>query len=225
MEISQELDAAICNALQKLGQEKPSTKESPAWKFLNSPFFLSFVAGGFLSVTSLLVTNTLEDRKQQRQQQLSQFDSKTTTLKKFSDGMIRYVDYSLGMMHRAAWLYKQSRESANADESNSSETDDDKPVLTFRDGRSFHETRDYYERQRELARDMEYGTSICVYTKAVYADSSESVAVLKKLEASLRIYEDTWEVAELNKQKAEILKLTAEAADAMSAHLQTLSSR
>ena len=205
--ISDEVEALI----EHSGDTQKVSRSKGLISFINSPFFLSFVAGGFLTLSSLLVTNTLETRREMREVRLSALAAKKEAVKEFADGIMLYLDQSIGIRYREIWLYSHQGSS-------------ERESLIYADGRDFDATREMYEAQRIAAQDMRYGFAICMYTKAVFIDSPAVVDSLDRLERSFDTYATTWSRDVLEEEKFKILDLVREASLDMSHHIKEVSS-
>ncbi len=145
-------------------------------RFINSPFFLTVIAGIILTIVSGFMTNKITRAAEERQLFHTKLNTKIVTMNKFSGGIVRFLESSFDMRKREIWL------ALNQNNRN-------EPSLTYPDGRNFIETRNFYEKQLSEYLKVPHADALCVHAKAVFSNSDEKlIAAIDELDTTLDNY-------------------------------------
>jgi len=171
-------------------------------KFVNSPFFLTFIAGLFIAFFSSYLSDKFACDKERRQFFNTNLNLKISTMEKFARDTVIYLQSSYGMRKRQIWLKLNQKNKKN-------------PFLEYPDGRNFEKTRNFYEKQKTEFNKLTPPDAICAYAKAVFSDAdkelSSSISTLDEIfdgyitTYDYKILKDYFKKA--NTQYQEVIKL------------------
>jgi hypothetical protein len=132
-----------------------NTVKDKLCKFFNSPFFITFCGGAIVTLLTIFIPPIISENiskinkqvKFNRQLQTQQIKIMT----EFADGISRWLSYSKTVKKRIMWL-----------------KDKDAKEKEFPDGRSFIETRDFYEKELDQLRKLKDPNATCAEAKAIF---------------------------------------------------------
>jgi len=131
-------------------------------KFINSPFFLTFITGLFIAFFSSCLSDKFAQDKEKRELFNTNLNLKISTMEKFARVTAIYLQSSYGMRKRQIWLKKNQKNRKD-------------PSLEYSDGRNFEKTRNFYEKQKAEFNKLIPADAICAYAMAVFSDADNKV--------------------------------------------------
>lgn len=150
-------------------------------KFVNSPFFITLLGGGFLAVATAVVESSLSASLQQREMKIHEVASKRDMVEKFGEGIVRFLQISYEMRQREMWLRAYQNQPVS-----------ELKKLRWSDGRDFFETRDRYESLKSELDKASNPDALCAVASVVFGDSSQIREELRSLDVIMDEYVESW---------------------------------
>lgn len=166
---NQDLEKEAIRVLSQISFDESKPK---FLSFINSAFFVTVIGGLIIGLFTILVQAKIARTNRELQENQESYRLKYKLLTEFSDGITSCLQYSYGMRKREIWLMKVSRlDKAKRDKA------------VYGDTRSFVETRNYYEKQRDKYNKLRHPDSLCAQVGAIYfsEDVLNAVAELDKI--------------------------------------------
>lgn len=159
----------LVTAATEVLRTKPAEKH-PVWAFFNSSFFLTFLGGMIIAFAGVILQNKYSEAAAAAQRQQLELSAKREFLKEFTESVTYGVEYAVSMRLRELWLRKH-------------QNDADRDQIRYGDGRSYSETRDYWEVTRERLFKQRTPLALCHTGMALFrappaVDSLRTIAGL-----------------------------------------------
>lgn len=154
---------------------KTPTKEESSFRImsvLNSPFFVIFLGGFIIAITTILIQTRIQSYQKTTQTEKETRNRKYAMIAHFSEGIGKCLQLSFGMRKRELWLGQNQNDPQN---------------ISYPDRRNFIETRNYYEKQREFFNKLVNPDALCGQSRLLFR-RDETVKAIDTLDSILDNY-------------------------------------
>ncbi len=134
-----EIEKRLVQLLDGLTKEKPpvQSRGKRVLAFLNTPFFLTFLGGIIIMSLTFFVEARIAHNARESENRTALLEQRKSTVSAFADVASRSLSIAYEMLQRKIWLSQHQGPTVET------------ASLSFVDGRTFNETRNLYESQKQ----------------------------------------------------------------------------
>jgi hypothetical protein len=166
--MDQELRDTFVSAVKTL-RDQPATKRGRVGEILNAPFTVTILGGALLAAVSGLVTSWNAHNEKDRQFALERLRQKQAFVETFNTKIERYFEFTFGLRKREIFLHDF-------------QSSPDRERIRYPDGRSFAETREQWEKDKQYWLDHSVDSaSGVIYTGKILFTTPDVRAKLDNL--------------------------------------------
>lgn len=161
------------------GNNTPTKEESSfrIMSVLNSPFCVTFLGGFIIAIVTIVIQIRIQSYQKKTDIEKETRDRQYAMIAHFSEGIGKYLQLSLGMLKREFWLGQNQNNPQN-------------DTISYPDKRNFIETRNYYEKQREIFNKLVNPDALCGQARLLFR-RNETVKAIDTLDSLLDNYVKT----------------------------------
>lgn len=206
--MDEDLKNHLIAALERL---KPERAAEGFWakisSFANSPFVLTVIGGLLLATISGVITQCSAHNTRERELAVERLKTKQSFVQTFSSKLERYFELTLSLRKREIFL-------------SGWQSSDQRPTILYKDGRTFDETRAFWEQEKRYWLDQSTDSPIGLINAGRILFKDDSVrGELNRLSDATRRYGGVTTYLDLDQAYTDALDSLEKASILMAKHV------